>query len=106
MTAVMTAPQAGLVNAFLGLQPRWEMQISWAVPRRLVAEESKTRHGEPGVGGAALTSFIGLLLALITVPLWPLLFVAMVILLVAATPWIVGVTAVRAIVRHRRHATV
>jgi len=90
------------VNRIAGLLPPPGKQISRPLRAQLVPEFVQTPLEEPGP--EAMFAWLLVPLTLLATFLWPVLFVAVVLLLVGLTPFVVGFKVLAFLSRGRRAA--
>jgi len=103
MATLATPPTAQPVNRLLGLRLPPGKQIGPLAQAQPPPKLLQTHLEEPCLGPLLVWLAVGPLVLLLVVFLWPILFVAVVLLLVGLTPFVVGLK-VLATLRHGRHA--
>jgi hypothetical protein len=104
MATLATPPFVQPVNRLIGLLPPLGKQ-SGPPPRVQSAPKLlETGVTEPGLGKGMLAWLPVVPLALLAVPLWPLLFVALVLLLLGLTPFVLGLKLLATLRRGLRPA--
>jgi hypothetical protein len=104
MATLTTPPPVQPVNRLVDLFPPEGQQVPRRAPLQLASNQLQAHLEEHGHLAAVLAVLVVVPLALLAVFLWPVVFVALVLCLVAITPFAAGAAGVRAILPTRRRA--